>query len=73
LWKSRLPERISLLILEVDPFTKYFIKEGVPSHMPLVSLTEHTLANLLCFSGCLKILLGRGWKHTDMALIKEIT
>lgn len=58
LGKSRPPERIPLLILEADPFSKYFVKEGMPSHMPLVSLKGHTLANLLCFLSSLKILLG---------------
>lgn len=42
LWKRRLPERIPLIILEVDPFTKYFIKEGELLHMPLLILKEHT-------------------------------
>lgn len=46
LWKSRLPKRIPLLNL-VDPATKYLVKEGMPLHMPSVSLKEPILANLL--------------------------
>lgn len=39
-WRARLPEITPLLILEADPFPKYFVKEGVPSNMPLVSLKK---------------------------------
>lgn len=75
-WRARLPEITPLLTLEADPFPKYFVKEGVPSNMPLVSLkkiTKHVLANLSQFSGCLKINFRRESKHTGVALTKEIT